>query len=114
MNFYQQDNARKAAHFEALLEAETRSTEEVETAGRIYDSLYQTTEDTFYKVYVRACGETSYCTNGLDFNTAEEARDYGNDLLGRWFGADRFEVLRVNKNNHPQQISGTDARLLKE
>ena len=70
--------------------------------------------DTVLKVYVRACGESSYCTNALEFDTVKSAQDYGDDLLSRWFGADRFEVVRVKKNDHPQRIDGTTIRLVKE
>ena len=49
-----------------------------------------------YKVWVLGVGETTYATNGLDFNTIGEAKTYGNDLLSRWFGADRFVVLSVD------------------
>ena len=63
-------------------------------------------EPTVIKVYVRACGEESYSTNGLEFDTVKEARDYGNNLLSRWFGADSFEVVRVSVCDIPQRISG--------
>ena len=49
-----------------------------------------------FKVWVLGVGETTYATNGLDFNTIGEAKEYGNDLLSRWFGADRFVVLPVS------------------
>ena len=46
-----------------------------------------------YKVWVLGVGETTYATNGLDFDAVDEAIAWGNDLLSRWFGADRFVVL---------------------
>ena len=47
---------------------------------------------TKYKVWVLAYGETDYCTNGLEFDTREEATDYGNDLASRWTMVDKWEV----------------------
>jgi len=49
-----------------------------------------------YKVWVLGVGERMYATNGLEFNTISEAKSYGNDLLSRWFGAERFEVLPMD------------------
>ena len=46
-----------------------------------------------YKVWVHAYGEKTWATNSLEFETASEARDYGNNLLSRWLGAKSFEVL---------------------
>ena len=46
-----------------------------------------------YKVWILGVGERTYATNGRDFDTIEEARKYGNDLLSRWYGADSFVVL---------------------
>ena len=49
-----------------------------------------------YKVWVLGVGESTYATNGLEFNTVDDATKWGNDLLMRWFGADRFVVLPVD------------------
>ena len=46
-----------------------------------------------YKVWVLGVGESKYATNGLDFDTINEANSYGNDLLSRWFGAETFKIL---------------------
>ena len=46
-----------------------------------------------YKVWILGVGESTYATNGLDFDTIDDANSYGNDLLSRWFGADIFKVL---------------------
>ena len=51
-----------------------------------------------FKVWVLAYGERTYATNGLSFDTIQEAVNYGKDLLSRWFGADKFSVLP----DHPQ------------
>ncbi len=51
-----------------------------------------------YKVWVLGVGESTWATNGLDFDTIEKAKTYGNDLLSRWFGADRFVVLPMSDN----------------
>ncbi len=47
---------------------------------------------TSYKCEVKAVGEQSYNSNGLRFATEQECKDYGNELLSRWFGADTFRV----------------------
>jgi len=49
-----------------------------------------------YKVWVLAYGEKTWATNGLEFETAEDAGSYGRDLLSRWFGAKEFAVLPVS------------------
>ena len=46
-----------------------------------------------YKVWILGVGESTWATNDLDFDTVDAARTYGNDLLSRWFGADKFTVL---------------------
>ena len=48
-----------------------------------------------YKVLVHGLGEKTYVGNGLEFETVDAAMLYGNELLGRWFGADDFQVLPV-------------------
>lgn len=49
-----------------------------------------------YKVWVLGVGENTWATNGLDFESIDEAKAYGNDLLSRWFGADKFEMLPMD------------------
>lgn len=49
-----------------------------------------------FKVWILAVNEKSFATNALEFETVEEANTYGNDLLSRWFGADRFVVLPIS------------------
>lgn len=63
-----------------------------------------------YKVWVKAVGESSYNTNALEFDTIENANNYGNDLLGRWFGADSFEVLPVS----PEFVGRLDKNVVVE
>ncbi len=70
--------------------------------------------NTVLKVYVRACGESSYCTNALEFNTVKAAQDYGNNLLSRWFGADRFVMIRVPATDAPNRIAGDTAQTIQE
>ena len=77
MNFYQQDNARKKKDFEEQLTFEDVVKE----------------KETMFKVWVKGVGETTYATNGLDFETVEAAKTWGNDLMSRWFGAESFLVL---------------------
>ena len=54
-------------------------------------------ESKSYKCYVKAYGENSYNSNALCFSTPEEAESYGNELLSRWFGAERFEIRESNE-----------------
>ena len=46
-----------------------------------------------YKVWILGVGESTYATNGVDFDTVDEATSWANDLLCRWFGADKFAIL---------------------
>ena len=46
-----------------------------------------------YKVWILGVGESTYATNGVDFDTVDEATSWANGLLDRWFGADKFAVL---------------------
>jgi len=46
-----------------------------------------------YKVWVLGVGETTYATNGLLFDSIEDARAWGDGLLMRWFGAECYVVL---------------------
>lgn len=57
-----------------------------------------------YKVWVLGVGENSYCTNEREFDTVGKAKDYGEDLLGRWFGAEDFQVL-------PLEFDGVDTSI---
>ena len=49
-----------------------------------------------YKAWIKAVGESTYATNGLDFDSIDDAKSYASDLLSRWFGADTFAILPVN------------------
>ena len=46
-----------------------------------------------FKVWIRGVGETTWATNSLEFDTIQEAKEWGSDLLGRWFGASEYDVL---------------------
>jgi hypothetical protein len=46
-----------------------------------------------FKVEILAVGETKFVANALRFGTDQEGKDYGNDLLSRWFGAKEFRVV---------------------
>lgn len=48
---------------------------------------------TKYKVHVAGCGENTWSTNGLVFDTTDAALVYAKDLLGRWKGADMARVV---------------------
>lgn len=54
------------------------------------------TESTNYKVWVKAVGESTWATNGLEFETSAEADAWGYDLLMRWFGAEEYTVLKAD------------------
>ena len=49
-----------------------------------------------FKCWVLGGGESSYATNGLEFETIGEAKAYGDNLLSRWFGAEHFVILPVS------------------
>lgn len=53
-----------------------------------------------YKVWVLATGEVKWATNGLEFETVEDADNYGKDLLARWWGAKEFAVLPVGSTGY--------------
>lgn len=42
-----------------------------------------------------AVGERTYSTNGLKFETIQDAVAWGNGLMDRWYGAKCFEILPV-------------------
>ena len=46
-----------------------------------------------YKVLVYVKGETAPSSNGLRFNTIEEATVYAKDLYSRWTAVERYEVV---------------------
>ena len=46
-----------------------------------------------YKAEIKAVGESSYNSNGLRFATAQEAKDYADELLSRWFGAESYRII---------------------
>ena len=54
---------------------------------------------TKYKVWVLAVGETTWATNGLEFETIAEADSWGYDLMMRWFGAEEYTILPVSPDN---------------
>ena len=47
------------------------------------------------KVYVDT-GETVWSTNGLEFDSYEKAKEYGNDLYSRWTAVKQFAVVPVS------------------
>ena len=62
------------------------------------------TEAHMFKVWVLPVNENAYVTNGLQFETVADAMAYGNGLLSRWFGADKFKVL-PNDNAYKGSLS---------
>ena len=49
----------------------------------------------YYKVYCLACGESTYATNGLKFNTLEEAETYGEELFFKWWGLSKWMLIKI-------------------
>lgn len=50
-----------------------------------------------WKCFVKAYGENEYNTNGLAFETQQEAEAYGNELLSRWYAAETFKTVEVKE-----------------
>lgn len=46
-----------------------------------------------YKVWVLGSGESTWATNGLEFDTIDDARAYMFDLFNRWFGMKDGAIL---------------------
>jgi hypothetical protein len=51
-----------------------------------------------YKVTVLAAGESSYCGNGMTFETVDKAKQYGADLFSRWTAV-RFWRVEDSQGN---------------
>lgn len=47
-----------------------------------------------FKVYVDT-GESVWSTNQLEFDTSEEAKEYGSNLQSRWMLVRKFAVVEV-------------------
>ena len=45
-----------------------------------------------YKVWVIADSSGQWCTNGLEFDTEQEAKTYARDLAGRWTAVREWQV----------------------
>ena len=56
-----------------------------------------------FKVYVDT-GERLWSTNGLEFDTPEKAREYGNDLWSRWMLVRKFEVVEESETRDGRGI----------
>ena len=52
-----------------------------------------------YKVWVIADSSGKWCTNGLEFDTEEKAKEYGANLAWRWTAVREWEVRPVNETN---------------
>ena len=50
----------------------------------------------FYKVYCPASGESTYATNGLKFDCIAKAETWGKELFFRWWGLDKWMVIRID------------------
>jgi len=60
-----------------------------------------------YAVKVLVCGESKWSGNALRFNTEAEAKDYGRDLMGRWFAVKEISTELVNDPVNYSFINGT-------
>ena len=49
-----------------------------------------------FKVWVLASGESTFATNGLEFDTIKESVSYAHNLMSRWYAVERFVVLPLN------------------
>ncbi len=57
-----------------------------------------------YKCWFLGVGENRYATNGLEFDTIQEADDYGENKLFHWTGAEDFKIL-------PLEFDGVDTSI---
>ena len=48
-----------------------------------------------FKVWVLVSGESTWATNGLEFDSAIDAKKWGEGLFMRWFALKDFAVLPV-------------------
>jgi hypothetical protein len=68
-----------------------------ENKYNVRDNLeYEGVAYPYFKVFCLATGEDTYCTNGLKFNTIEDAETYGKELFFRWWGLDKWMVVRID------------------
>jgi len=49
-----------------------------------------------FKVWVLAAGESTWATNGLEFESQAEGELWARDLMGRWFGAIAWAVVPLD------------------
>lgn len=59
----------------------------------MYPELPQTDRNTKYRAEVTGKGENKWSTNGLEYNTEQEAQKWLDSLSQRWFGYDRSRVV---------------------
>lgn len=52
------------------------------------------------KVYVDTGEHVVWSTNGLEFDSYEKAKAYGNDLMWRWTAVRKFAVIPVAPGFH--------------
>ena len=51
-----------------------------------------------YKVQVIADNSGTWCGNGLEFNTVDEAKNYAVDLFSRWTSVRQWRVVDADIN----------------
>ena len=77
------------------------------TSYQIRDNLeYKVLTYPYYKVFFLKSGESTYATNGLNFDTSEDAEIYGKELFFRWWGIDKWLIIRIDysTNEHNQKV----------
>lgn len=64
------------------------------------------------KVYVDT-GEPVWSTNGLRFDTPDEAKRYGENLWSRWTSVRRFAVVEVPDDFGERQLTADQVEQMK-
>jgi len=64
------------------------------------------------KVYVDT-GESVWSTNGLEFDSYEKAREYGDDLWSRWTAVRKFAVVQVPRTDFYEHLTSEQIEQMK-
>ena len=59
-----------------------------------------------YKCEVHGIGDKGYTSNGIRFATEGEAKEYGSDLFGRWFGIDDYRTASSDEPVNYKWVNG--------
>ncbi len=60
---------------------------------------------TKYKVWVIADSSGHWATNGLEFDSMDDANDWGIGLLMRWTAAKDYQVCQLSDDPNKERIS---------